>query len=170
MANESGGKIFGIAIPISIVAAFVFAVSFFTLYAQTHISEGTACRCTLPIPILIPTLSSIGVMVGSLVFYFMSGRAHEKAREIRVENVSAIKDSAFSMLKMLPSDEKKLLELMAGSGGKILQSRLPNDLGIDKVKSFRLVQRLIIRGILEKNPYGKTNIIMLKENFRKILC
>jgi hypothetical protein len=59
-------------IVIILLSGFIFAVSFSTLYAQTHIIEGTACSCTLPIPVLIPTFASLGLLIGSILYYFMS--------------------------------------------------------------------------------------------------
>ncbi|MEM5813028.1 MAG: hypothetical protein QXU71_01555, partial [Candidatus Aenigmatarchaeota archaeon] len=75
-----------------VISIFVFLVSFGTLYAQTHIIEGTACSCTLPIPLLIPTFSSFGVIVGAIVYYFVSLHKSEEYEILhsRIEKISRI--------------------------------------------------------------------------------
>jgi len=159
-----------VAIPVTIVAGFVFAVSFFTLYAQTHIMDGTSCSCTLPIPILIPVFSSLGVMVGTIVYYFVVGKATERVREIRIENKGEIKESARKIVGMLQGDERKIVNMIIGNGGTMLQSRISKTGGMHKVKVFRVVERLVLRGIVEKKKYGKTNSVILTNEFKNILC
>lgn len=142
-----------IGILIMILAGFIFGVSFSTLYAQTHIYQGTACSCTLPIPILIPTFSSLGVFVGSLVYYFMP-------------RSSKGFDSGL-MLDLIEGKRKEAMEMLVKNEGEILQSELSSELG--KVKAHRLVKELEKNGIIEKEAYGKTNKIKLKAKFKPLL-
>jgi uncharacterized membrane protein len=141
---------------IIVIAGFIFGVSFSTLYAQVHISEGTACSCTLPIPLLIPTFSSLGVFVGSLVYYMLSPKIEKKeAKDVRL------------LLDMLEPDEKAIIKRIIESKGEISQSKLSSEFG--KVKTFRVLEGLRLRGVVEKMPYGKTNKIRLSEKFVNIL-
>jgi uncharacterized membrane protein len=141
---------------IIVIAGFIFGVSFSTLYAQVHISEGTACSCTLPIPLLIPTFSSLGVFVGSLVYYMLSPKIEKKeAKDVRL------------LLDMLEPDEKAIIKRIIESKGEISQSKLSSEFG--KVKTFRVLEGLRLRGVIEKVPYGKTNKIRLSEKFVNIL-
>ena len=148
-----------IAITVMVLTRFIFAVSFGTLYVQTHISEGTACSCTLPIPVLIPTFSSLGVFVGSLVYYLMFARIKESEKKLS--------EDAKVMLDMLPNDEKEMILRLVGSNGEISQSRLSGIFG--KVRTFRTVESLKKRGIVVKEKYGKTNMVKLESRFRNIL-
>ena len=148
-----------ILIIVMILAVFIFIVSFSTLYAQTHIAEGTACSCTLPIPLLIPVLSSIGVLIGSVVYYFM----FPKVEESKEKQVQAV----FSLVEMLKPDEKEVIRKLLENKGEISQSKLSQSFG--KVKTFRILENLKKREIIEKEPYGKTNIIKLSQKFKHIL-
>jgi len=148
-----------ILITIVLLAFFVFLVSFGTLYAQTHIVEGTACSCTLPIPLLIPALSSLGILVGSAVYYAMSVRM-ERMQEKRWTDRDAF-------IQMLEPDERVVISKLIKNSGKITQSSLSKELG--KVKAFRVVERLRKRGIIRKERYGKTNIITFNDKFMRIL-
>ena len=143
-------------IVIIVIAGFVFGVSFSTLYAQVHIAEGTACSCTLPIPLLIPTFSSLGVFVGSIVYYMLSPAI---SREVRKVDTKAILD-------LLEPLEKEIIRRIVENKGEISQSKLSTEFG--KVKVFRVIEALKNRGVVEKVPYGKTNKIKLNEKFVKL--
>jgi len=148
-----------IMIVIMLITGFIFAVSFSTLYAQTHIVEGTACACTLPIPILIPTFSSLGIMIGSFVYYAMFPKLTASEKKIA--------EDARVVLDMLQFEEKNIIKKIIENKGEITQSRLSSLFG--KVKTFRVLESLRRRGIITKESYGKTNKIKLNENFSKIL-
>ena len=139
-------------IGIMLIATFVFLVSFSTLYAQTHLIEGTACTCTLPIALLIPTFSSFGIFIGSLVYYLISPKISEK-RENKLELIK-------NFIEFLPPNEKSVMEKIIKNGGEILQSKLSREFG--KVKTFRILENLRKKGIIVKESYGKTNKIKLK--------
>jgi len=141
---------------IIVIAGFIFGVSFSTLYAQVHISEGTACSCTLPIPLLIPTFSSLGVFVGSIVYYMLSPTFGKETRKIDTKTI----------LELLEPGEREVLQRLVENNGIVSQSKLSNEFG--KVKIFRIVESLKGRGIVEKIPYGKTNKIKLNEKFVKL--
>ncbi len=142
-----------------ILAGFIFAVSFSTLYAQVHIYEGTACTCTLPIPLLIPTFSSLGIFVGCIVYYLIFPKIEESKEKAR-------RDLEI-FLELLPMNEREILKEIIQNGGKILQSRISTKFG--KVKTFRILESLRKRGIIEKESYGKTNVIKISEKFEQIL-
>lgn len=138
-----------------LITGFVFGVSLSTFYAESNIAKGTACSCTLPIPVLIPAFSSLGIFIGSIVYYLMVPKSGEK-------------HDTNAFLEMLDPDEKDVIKRLVEHDGKITQSKLSSEIG--KVKVFRIVENLKRRNIIEKEPYGKTNLIKLNEKFRKILC
>lgn len=138
-----------------ILSAFVFSVSFATLYAQTHIIEGTACSCTLPIPLLIPTFSSFGLLVGLISFYLLNPKEQPK------------KEKSSNWIKLLDKDEAMIIEILIKNDGKISQAAISRKMG--KVKAFRLLERLKRRGIIEKEKNRKTNEIKLTEEFKFLL-
>ena len=146
-------------VAVMLITAFIFGVSFSTLYAQTHIVKGTACTCLLPVPLLLPTFSSLGLFIGSLVYYLLLPKI-EESKDKKIESFK-------SFLNLLNHDERTVLSKILDNGGKVTQSRISADLG--KVRAFRTIQNLIKRGILEKEPYGKTNLIKLSERMRNIL-
>lgn len=147
-------------IVVMLITAFIFLVSFSTLYAQTHIVEGTACACTLPIPLLIPTFSSLGLLIGSFVYYAMFPKIIQTKKQMA--------EDTRIVLDMLQSDEKNIINKLIENKGEMTQSKLSKQFG--KVKTFRVLESLKKRGIILKENYGKTNKIILVDKFRQILC
>ena len=146
-------------IVIMLITGFIFAVSFSTLYAQTHIVEGTACACTLPIPILIPTFSSLGILIGSFVYYATFPKIMESEKKLA--------EDALVILDMLQLDERNIIKKIIENKGQITQSKLSSSFG--KVKTFRVLESLKRRGIITKESYGKTNKIILNDKFMNAL-
>ena len=143
-------------ISIIMISGFIFGVSFSTLYAQVHITEGTACSCTLPIPLLIPTFSSLGVLIGSIVYYMLSPTVGKEVRKV----------DAKAIIDLLEPGEREIVRRLVENKGEISQSKLSSEFG--KVKVFRIIEALKNRGVVEKVPYGKTNKIRLNEKFAKL--
>ena len=55
-----------------LITIFVLIVSLTSLYVQAEIQQGSVCTCIIPLPVLIPILASIGMLVGTLVYYLFS--------------------------------------------------------------------------------------------------
>lgn len=142
---------------IILLTGFIMAVSAASLYAQSHILSGTACGCSFPIELLIPMLSSAGVLVGSLTYYFMS--SHLKSK----------KDLS-PLMALLDTDQRAVIQALAKAGGSLPQSRLVSETGLNKVKVSRIVADLEGRGVVKKEASGITNTVELEEMLKKALA
>ncbi len=71
------------------------------------------------------------------------------------------------MAKQNTSEElcRKILE----SNGKIFQAEISRIEGIGKLKSHRILQRLLDRQVIEIERHGKTNIVKLAKNIQEAL-
>jgi len=143
-------------IGIILLTGFILAVSVASMYAQAHILSGTACGCQFPIELLIPLLSSGGLLVGSLTYYFMS--SHMKTK----------KDLS-PLLALLDSDQRSVIQALAKAGGGMPQSRLVSETGLNKVKVSRIVSDLEARGVVKKEANGITNNVELEDRLKKVL-
>lgn len=145
-----------ILIGVILLAGFIMAVSIASLYAQSHILSGTACGCTFPVEMLIPLLSSAGLLVGFLVYYFMGSYGKGK------------KELA-PLLSLVDPDHKRAIEALVKNGGSMPQSRLVEATGMNKVKISRVVADLEARGMVKKTASGVTNMVELEDRLKKIL-
>jgi len=62
----------------------------------------------------------------------------------------------------LTKDEAKVVKFLYRSGGRALQSDLVDKLGFSKAKASGVVSKLVDKGLLEKKPSGRTNLLILK--------
>jgi uncharacterized membrane protein len=126
------------------------------LYVQAQIEAGTVCTCAIPLPVLVPILSSIGLLVGTFIYYISSPKFEKKGADTK------------PLLKFLDPVEQKIMSAIIENRGEIPQSRIVSETGLPKVKVFRTIQRLKNKGIVSKEPYGKTNLIKLNEDIGKL--
>ncbi len=71
------------------------------------------------------------------------------------------------IFEILTEDEEKIVKVIMEHGGSIRQDKLPELTNFSKPKISRILSSLAERGIIEKKPYKKTQIIYLKRNLKK---
>lgn len=136
-----------------------------TNIVNTSCTHGAAC--TMWGAINVQTNISIGLMIfvlliGLYLIFFGQERV-EIIKKIREKIKVAEKEKNYDkVLKTLPSEEKKLMQILIDAQGAIFQSDLVEKSGFDKVKVSRLLDRLEGRGIIERRRRGMTNIVLLK--------
>jgi len=157
--SRNGKKV---VLGVSILAMFIFVVSAVSAYIQSLVAAGELCGCIIPISMFIPLLSSAGVFVGTLVYYLMAERVERKER--------GLKDSVEATLIFLQRGEREVLKRLIDAGGEATQASLTIGTDLGKVQVFRIVQRLRERGVIEKEPKGKTNTIRLTPKLRGLFA
>ena len=60
-----------------------------------------------------------------------------------------------------------MVNLLVESNGKVLQAEVTRLPGMSKVKSHRVVQKLIDRGVIEKESIGKTNVLKFSKEIKE---
>jgi len=150
--NDAKKIVFGILI----LSIFILVVSISSLYVQTKISSGNVCGCFIPIPLFIPFIASIGLFIGTLIYYLLSPKFDKK------------KIDKNSLLNFLEGDERKVMELLIEKK-EITQAEIVRKTNLSKVKVFRILKRFENRGLIEKSSIGKTNMIILSESINKLL-
>jgi uncharacterized membrane protein len=107
----------------------------------------------------IPLVASIAVIAGALTYYLMAGRIETTQK--------TLKSNTEVLLKFLSPEERKLVNLLIENNGKIMQAELTRLPGMSKLKSHRTVQKLIDRGVIEKDRLGKTNIVKFTKEIKE---
>lgn len=149
-----------IVLGVMILAAFTFIVSFSTLYVESRIQEGDTCGCPIPIWSFIPSLSSLGIIVGTLVYYVMSEKVEETRKSARKE--------VEKLLFLLPEEEREILNILMKKG-EVTQATLSRDTSYSRVKIHRTVRKLEDKGIIRRVVHGKTNKIILVDELKGML-
>jgi uncharacterized membrane protein len=139
-----------------ILTIFVLIVSLAALYVQAQIEAGTVCTCAIPLPVLVPILSSIGLLVGTFIYYISSPKFEKRETDVK------------PLLKFLDPVEQKIMSKIIENKNEISQAGIVSSTGLPKVKVFRVIERLKNKGIVSKEPYGKTNLIKLNDDIREL--
>jgi len=90
----------------------------------------------------------LGLLIGAAIVYFKLGYRHEKVTRM-----------------LLSRDEEEIYNLIVASGGEILQEDIVRETGYSKAKVSKLVRNLEAKRIIKKEPYKKTNRLLLKKEF-----
>lgn len=110
---------------------------------------------------LVPVFIIVGIVIGALVFFFMSSRLENKEKNLK--NIAAL------LVQFLAKDEKLVVQKLLENDGKVLQAELSRTEGLGKLKSHRIVQRLVDRQVVEVEKFGKTNIVKLSKGIKEAL-
>jgi uncharacterized membrane protein len=141
-----------------VITFFVFAVSFTVFYTSQNFSS--TCGCKVPIWLIIVFVSSLGLFVGLISYYFIA-KSFIKERKEKEKNLLKILD-------FFNNEEKEILFLIIKNKGKINQNYISKSLEFSKVKVSRIISNLEKKGILQKEKNGMTNNIILNEDLRNI--
>jgi uncharacterized membrane protein len=67
------------------------------------------------------------------------------------------------ILKLLPSQEREVLEYVIKAGGEVFQYQIMRDLGLSKVRAWRIVRRLEEKGLVEVSKVKGRNVVELRK-------
>jgi uncharacterized membrane protein len=140
-----------------LVVIFVLLVSMSSWYVQLLIESGTVCSCAIPLPILFPIIASIGLLIGTLIYYMFS----PGNQKICVDKES--------ILMFFGNVEREIMDVIISNKGETTQARIVRLTGLPRVKVFRSLEKLRMKGIIEKESKGKTNTIRLSEGVAELL-
>lgn len=145
-----------------VLAVFVLAVfytpKFFEASAPDICFVDGVCQHEQFVESLItymPAVLVIGFVFGVLASYMY----FERKAELPVPHA----DRTESILLLLEPIERRIVRKLVEGGGSALQSDISRLEGLGKVKAHRTIDKLIRRGVLEKEEKGKTNILKLNK-------
>ncbi len=158
--KQVGWLIIGIAV-VMIIIVLVFNVALKKIVeANCILVHGDTTSCPMFDTIRTQTgisLAIVGVVI-IIGFVIMFSRPKEKII------IKKIKDKKRQLdLSNLDKDEKKIVNLLVSEGKAVFQADLMEKLGISKVKTTRLLDKLEAKQIIERKRRGLTNIVVLKE-------
>ena len=107
------------------------------------------------------TLIMIIMIVISITFgYFWSVFLYKEIESSR----KSTKGMLDVVMLFLSDDEKKILDFLVKQDGKTTQAEISRMQGMNKVKSFRAIQRMHDKQLIDIVPHGKVRAITLKED------
>jgi hypothetical protein len=82
-----------------------------------------------------------------------------RSEKVNAKDKTKINES----IKSLQNDERKVYDLIVNADGFMFQNDLIDKTGYSKVKISRILDKLEIKGIIERRRRGMSNIVVLKE-------
>ena len=70
-------------------------------------------------------------------------------------------------LRLLHDDERRVVEALVKAGGSMLQKDISYDLKLSRVRTHRVLVRLIERGVVKAEKHYNTNMITLSDWLRE---
>ena len=174
-------------LPISLVAVIaiilIVAYSIFQNFANASLEGHGLCQRMVPNYMLWLSLILMVVIIVPISYYVISKRLEEKLEK----NLSAItkmvdhkaiageKDENLqennngSILRLLNSNEKRVVEKIIENRGSVLQAEISRMEGMTKLKTHRAVKELERKGIITLEQFGKTNRIILAKDIKEVM-
>lgn len=122
------------------LSGFIFIVSLASIY-----TPAVSCG-PFPVHLIIPLLSSLGILVGAVVFALMKEYGEKRDME--------------KILALLPEDERLVINHLWGKDW-VKQKEIAELFG-NKVKATRVLMRLEDRGVIEKREDRKIKWVRLR--------
>jgi len=140
-----------------VITVFILIVALAALYVQMQVSSGNACNCEIPLYVLVPIIGAMGLFIGVLSYYLLSPKFEKPAVD------------KGQLLSFLERDEASVMKILLDHKGEVSQAEIVRQTGLPKVKVFRVLHGLKLRGIVTKEQNKKVNIVRLSEGMRKLL-
>jgi uncharacterized membrane protein len=140
-----------------VITVFILIVSLAALYVQIQVSSGNACNCEIPLYVLVPIIGAMGLFIGVLSYYLLSPRFEKPPVD------------KSQLLAFLQRDESAVMKIILDNKGEVSQAEIVRQTGLPKVKVFRVLHSLKLRGIITKEQNKKVNIVRLSEGMRRLL-
>lgn len=125
-------------------------------YIYDHRADGY-----LPYFYFIPIFAFFGIAVGASIYYILSGEIDKREKIIEYDTKV--------ILKLLNPEERRVIERIVDSHGKVPQLEITYMEGFTKLKAHRLVESLVSKGILFKEKMGKMRLVRMNKEFYDIL-
>jgi len=163
-----GFLILGIAVLIGfIIFSFNKALTDVINLACTH---GTSCpmweTLNFYTNLSLVIMGFIIILALYLIFFGEEERVITKTKIIRpqVQASKITKEQFQKILNTLNDDEKLVFEKIIEADGAIFQSDLISKTNFSKVKVSRILDRLEVKGLVERRRRGLANVVVIKRN------
>ena len=154
------------ALAFILILAFLVSAVGFLLYSHTagiggrgpRIGGREVPRSLWLVLIIVPLLVAVSASAYFLVFPSLS-----QARSPTAPAGEAGEPALQSVLRVLKDDERAVVETLVSEGGTMLQKDIRWKTGFSRVKTHRILLRLVKRGVVSAEKYFNTNKITLAD-------
>lgn len=161
-------RVLGIVLVVVISTIFSVFLAFFIdtnhiRFMMSHCQAG--CSSAFPTPlfyitlaITLPLMIVVGIiMLNSLessyrVYASLQNHSGDRLGQVDLKSIE----------NLLPKLEREVLSYIANHGGEVSQASISKDLGLSKVRTWRIIKRLEYKGLVEVYKIKGRNIVRIK--------
>ena len=142
-----------------LIGAAAYAFIYFSLPNESPgRGYGAGIQRYVWIPVaIVPITLSVGLLAYLTLF------PEIKQKPLTKPDIPNKTQPLSAVMRVLRDDERKIVELLASSGGKMLQRDLGRQAGFSRVKTHRILHRLATRGIVTAQKHYNTYEITLAD-------
>ena len=182
---NSGNKMWLLLISVPAFIGIIFIIFYSTreIPAPPPRGPGEARIYERMIPAFLLWFATIlAILVVVPLSYYLVSRKLDEKLEKNMKIILKLMDKGNSIpkmnsgelgqnivLKLLNGNQRKVLERLVENEGAALQSEIGRMEGMTRLKTHRAIKDLENKGIIRTENFGKTNRILLTEDFKEIL-
>ncbi|WP_069807941.1 helix-turn-helix transcriptional regulator [Vulcanisaeta thermophila] len=152
-----------------VVGAVLLAFSVYLLYGALYMvgvmgrygCMGMMCGPMMYYPLFLP-LSLLTIGIALIVMPAVLGRQVATDHGVSVNASPKPSDGVNQVLKLLPRQEREVLDYIIKNGGEVYQYMITRDLGLNKVRVWRIIKRLEEKGLVEVTKVKGRNLVRVK--------
>lgn len=143
-----------------VIIGFILSVSLIYYYIHQNFMGGSSCSCSIPVYWVLASLSTVGILVGVFVYYYLF-QSFMRREDVILSDVR-------HTLRFLKNGERKVMEFIIDKGGEALQSDVVEGTELNKVKVSRTLSRLEKKGAVRREENGMTKKVEMEERFKEL--
>ena len=120
-------------------------------------------RLFLPELKRVTITEKLGAVVAKSVKESIEKDINVKSKAVESKALITQEASIEIALRLLESDEKRVVKVLVEAGGSMLQKEISWKTGFSRVKTHRILVRLLRRGVVTSEKYYNTNKITLSK-------
>lgn len=142
------------------MALYIISITGGFIFVHRTVS-GPYCDCGLSLTLTVAAMASSGIIVGIILYYYLSGSFQAEKKSIR--------EKALETARFLPENQRKILEFLVENSGEAMQKDAAEETRMDKVKVSRTLKKMEKRGIVSREENGMSKKMVLEDPFKELL-
>lgn len=153
-----------------VVISIILSVSLAFFIDTNHIrfmmgNCPAGCPSAFPTPLFYITLAltlPLMIVAGIIILNALKSSSRVITSQPNLSGDQFMQGDLRSIENLLPRLEREVLSYIANHGGEVSQASISKDLGLGKVRTWRIIKRLESKGLVEVYKIKGRNIVRIK--------
>ncbi|MEM2121642.1 MAG: winged helix-turn-helix transcriptional regulator [Candidatus Woesearchaeota archaeon] len=141
---------------------FIGVLIYLFYYIQQNYTI-SSCGCKTPVQLVLIGLVVFGIFLGASISLFIN--IYKNKNDLLEEEKEKDNNKILnSFLKLVEQDERKVLSEIIKNNGNIKQSEISKNTGLSRVKTTRIIKKLVQKGVVRVESVKGKNIVYLSKD------